>query len=45
MDNDISMDFDIKHYGLVKNELIDCGLIDGEILSLNDYNCEFEYNS
>ncbi|MEA3384631.1 MAG: hypothetical protein U9Q20_08200 [Campylobacterota bacterium] len=37
MDSDLDCDFDIKHYGLVKNELIKRGLIDGDILSLNDY--------
>lgn len=43
MDSDSSMDFDIKHYGVVKNELIGRGFIDGEVLSLNDYNYEFDY--
>ncbi len=43
MDNNIDLDFDIKHYGVVKNELIGRGLIDEEILSLNDYNCEFDF--
>lgn len=37
------MDFDIKRYIVVKNELISRGLINVEILSLNDYNCEFDY--
>ncbi len=37
MDDDHTMSFDIKHYGLVKNELIKRGLVDGEIISLNEY--------
>lgn len=33
----------IHHYGLVKNECISRGLVQGKILSLNDYNNEFNY--
>jgi hypothetical protein len=33
----------LHHYGLVKNECISRGLVQGEIVSLNDYNTEFNY--
>jgi len=42
MDQSLNLNFDIKHYGLVKNELIKRGLIDGDIISVNQYNFEFD---
>lgn len=32
----------LHHFGLVKNELIARGLIDGDLVSLNEYNTEFK---
>jgi len=42
MDQSLNLNFDIKHYGLVKNELINRGLIDGDIISVNQYSFEFD---
>ncbi len=37
-------DYDLKHYGLAKNELIKRGYIEGDIISLNDYTNDFEFS-
>lgn len=36
-------EYDLKHYGLVKNELIQRDFIEGEVLPLNAYNTDFIY--
>jgi hypothetical protein len=33
----------LHHYWLVKNKCISRGLVQGEIVSLNNYNTEFNY--
>ncbi|MGJ0363034.1 replication endonuclease [Aliarcobacter cryaerophilus] len=45
MNNTDINDINLHHYGLVKNELIKRGFISGEIISLNEYNSNFNYGS
>jgi hypothetical protein len=45
MNNTRIDDINLHHYGLVKNELIKRGCISGEIISLNEYNSNFNYGS
>ena len=41
MNEDIE-EYNLHHYGLVKNEMINRELLEGEILSINEYNVEFD---
>jgi len=45
MNNTDIENINLHHYGLVKNELIKRGFISGEIISLNEYNSNFNYGS
>lgn len=45
MNNTEIEDINLHHYGLVKNELIKRDFITGQIISLNDYNANFNYGA
>jgi len=44
IDKDIE-DINLHHYGVVKNECVQRGLIDGVVLPVNEYNLDFNYEA